>query len=74
MIPATPPDHTATWREGDALLRAEVWDKLVRTDADSGSDTFTAIAIHDPRYREPLLLVTPLALTAQQARDCYRDR
>jgi len=73
-IPATPPDRTATWREGDALLRAEVWDALVRADAAPGSATFAAIAIHDPRHREPLLLVTPLPLTPQQARDCYRDR
>ena len=73
-ISATPPDRTATWREGDAVLRAEVWEALVRPDADAGSPTFAAIAIHDPRHRAPLLLVTPLALTPQQARDCYRDR
>jgi hypothetical protein len=73
-IPATPPDRTATWREGDALLRAEVWDALVRADAEAEAATFVAIAIHDPRHREPLLLVTPLALTPQQARDAYRDR
>jgi hypothetical protein len=73
-IPTTPPDRTATWREGDALLRAEVWGALVRADAATGSAPFTAVAIHDPRHREPLLLVTPLALTPQQARDCYRDR
>jgi hypothetical protein len=73
-IPATPPDHTATWHEGDALLRAEVWDALVRADAEAGGATFTAIAIHDPRHREPLLLVTPLPLAPREARDCYRDR
>ena len=32
------------------------------------------MAIHDPRHRAPLLLVTPLPLTPRQARDCYRDR
>ena len=73
-LPATPPDRTATWHEGDCLLRAEVWDELVRADGEAGGATFTAIAIHDPRHREPLLLVTPLALTPRQARDCYRDR
>jgi hypothetical protein len=73
-IPATPPDRTATWREGDALLRAEVWDALVRADAEADAASFAAIAIHDPRHRAPLLLVTPLALTPQQARDAYRDR
>ncbi|HEX8904425.1 MAG TPA: hypothetical protein VF771_06270 [Longimicrobiaceae bacterium] len=73
-LPATPPDRTATWREGDDVLRAEVWDALVRADADAGGAAFTAVAIHDPRHRQPLLLVTPLALTPQQVRDCYRDR
>jgi hypothetical protein len=73
-LPATPPDRTATWREGDALLRAEVWADLVRPDAEAGGPAFTVVAIHDPRHREPLLLATPLALTPRQARDCYRDR
>ncbi|HEX5506628.1 MAG TPA: hypothetical protein VFW96_28690 [Thermomicrobiales bacterium] len=73
-IPATPPDHTATWREGGAVLRAEVWGDLVRPDAEAGAAAFSVIAIHDPRHRAPLLLVTPLALTPEQARDCYRDR
>ena len=73
-IPATPPDRAATWREGDAVLRAEVWDALVLPDGDAERPAFSVIAIHDPRHRAPLLLVTPLALTPQQARDCYRDR
>ena len=73
-LPATPPARTATWREGDAVLRAAVWDALVRADAQVGAATFSVLAIHDPRHREPLLLVTPLALTPPQARECYRDR
>lgn len=73
-LPATPPDRVETWHEEGTLLRAETWEALVRADAEAGSPTFTAIAIHDPRHREPLLLVTPLALTPRQARDCYRDR
>jgi len=73
-IAAALPDRTATWHEGDALLRAEVWDGLVRADAAAGRATFTVIAIHDPRHREPLLLVTPLPLAPREARDCYRDR
>jgi hypothetical protein len=31
-------------------------------------------AIHDPRYPQPWLLVTPLALPARAVRDLYRDR
>lgn len=71
-LPATTPDEVATWREEALLLRAEVWRDLVLADADGPA--FTVVAIHDPRHRAPLLLATPLALTPQQARDCYRDR
>ena len=75
-IPATPPDRRETWAEGDILLRAEVWADVVLPEADTDADsaTCTVVAIHDPRYREPLLLATALTLTPQQVRDCYRDR
>jgi hypothetical protein len=71
-LAATPPDRVATWREGDHLLRAEVWPDLVRPGTDGPA--FTVVAIHDPRHREPLLLATPLALPARAVRDLYRDR
>lgn len=73
-LPATAPDRVATWTEGDAVLRAEVWADPTLPDAAADTPTFSVLALHDPRYREPLLLATPLALTPQQARDCYRDR
>ena len=72
-IPATPPDRTATWREGDAVLRAEVWDAVVLAGTAAGR-AFMVVALHDPRYREPLLLATALTLSPQHVRDCYRDR
>ena len=73
-LPATPPDRVETWQEGQRLLRAEVWPDLVRPDADAASPSFTVVAIHDPRHREPLLLATPLPLPSRTVRDCYRDR
>ena len=73
-IPATPPDRVATWHEAAAPLRAEGRTDLVRPDADAGSPAVSVIAVHDPRHREPLLLVTPLALSPRAARDLYRDR
>ena len=74
VIPATPSDRVETWHEGDCLLRAEVWGALVRPEADAASPPFSVVAIHDPRYREPLLLATPLPLPPRAVRDCYRDR
>jgi len=73
-VPATPPDRVETWREDTRLLRAEVWADLRRSDADADSPTFAVLAIHDPRYRAPLLLATPLALPARTVCDCYVDR
>ena len=32
------------------------------------------VAIHDPRYTEPLWLATPLAVSSQAVRGLYRDR
>ena len=74
VLPATLPDRVETWREDTLLLRAEVWDAVVRSDADAGSPPFAVLAIHDPRYRAPLLLATPLPLPARTLRDCYVDR
>jgi hypothetical protein len=73
-LAATAPDRVETWHEDGALLRAAGWADLVRPDADADGPTFAAVAIHDPRQREPLLLATPLALPARAVRDLYRDR
>jgi hypothetical protein len=73
-MPATPPDRVETWHEDTLLLRAEVWTDLLRADADANTPTFNVYAIHDPRFRAPLLLATPLTLPARTVRDCYADR
>jgi hypothetical protein len=74
LIPATAPDHSATWHEGAALVRAEWWAEVVLADAAPTSPTFAIVAIHDPRHREPLVLATSLPLPARAIRDLYRDR
>ena len=73
-IPATPPDRRETWAEGDALLRAEVWAGLVLPEAEANAPTFTVVALYDPRHREPLLLASPLPVSAQVLRALDRDR
>lgn len=76
VIPATPPDRTATWTEEGMVLRAEVWTDLVRPDAPpkSAAPALTVVAVHDPRYQEPLLLASSLALSPPVLRALYRDR
>src|SRR5579883_517443 len=76
VLPATPPDRVETWMEDGAVLRAEVWTDLVRADATPEPDTptITVVAVHDPRYREPLLLASPLTVTPREVHALYRDR
>lgn len=73
-IAATPPDHAETWHEEGRVLRAETWTALLLPEAPADGPPLTVIAIHDPLYREPLLLATPLPLSPRVVRDCYRDR
>lgn len=73
-LAATAPDQVVTWQEGDAVVRAERWDDLVLPDGPQGSPTFRIVVIHDPRWTEPLLLATTLAVSARTLRDLYLDR
>lgn len=73
-IAATPPDETASWADGKHRLRAEVWGDLVLPDQKPGAATFRLVAIHDPRYRQPLLLATNLAVSPEALWRLYRDR
>jgi len=73
-IAATVPDRTETWEEDGVVLHAQIWDDLVLPDAAPGAPTFTVVAIHDPRYREPLLLASPLAVSAAVLHALYHDR
>ena len=76
VIPATAPDRTETWTEEGVVLRAEVWADLRRPDAgpDSGAAPLTVVAVHDPRYRAPLLLASPLSVSPRVLHALYRDR
>ena len=74
FIEATPPDRQESWHEGKLALRAEFWDDLVLSEQRPGGESFNIVAIHDPRYQEPLLLATPLKLSGETLREIYRDR
>jgi hypothetical protein len=75
LYPATPPDRVESWEEDGLALRAEWWDGLLLPeDLPREAPAFAVAAIHDPRYAEPLLLATPLALSGRAARDLYADR
>lgn len=74
-LAATAPDQVVTWQEDDAVIRAEQWDGLVLPDVPATtSPTFRIVVVHDPRWTEPLVLATTLAVPARALRDLYRDR
>jgi hypothetical protein len=73
-LAATAPDQRMTWQEGDAVIRADWWDDLVLPDVPLTSPTFRLVAIHDPRWTEPLVLASTLAISARALRDLYLDR
>jgi hypothetical protein len=73
-IAATAPDAIVAWRDGKYALEAHVWNDLVLPDQKPGARTFGVVAIYDPRYKEPLLLATTLAVSAWAVWRLYRDR
>jgi len=73
-LAATPPDQVVTWQEGATVVRAEQWDGLVLPDVPLDSPTFRIVVIRDPRWTEPLVLATTLAVSARALRDLYLDR
>jgi hypothetical protein len=73
-IVATPCDREETWQEDGCILKACFWERLVVRDGKPGDPTFTCIVIHDPRYNEPLLLLTNLGISGAVALALYHHR
>ena len=73
-IAATAPDALAHWSDGKYAIEAHVWNALVLPEQKPGARAFRILAIYDPRYKEPLLLATTLAVSAEAVWRLYRDR
>lgn len=71
---ATSSDAVARWKDGKHTLRAHLFENLVQSDQPPGSPSFRCVVIFDPRYKEPLVLVTNLPITAYALWRLYRDR
>lgn len=76
LIPATPPDRVETWQERGLELRAEFWDNLVLPECKPSAEnqTFTVVAVYDPRFENPWLLACTLQLSGADFWGCYQDR
>jgi hypothetical protein len=73
-IPATPADREEPVLIDRFLVRLRYWENLVLPDAKPGAPTFTGLAIDDPRYAEPLLVITPLVAPGAVLLALYQDR
>ena len=73
-IPATPSDRDETVVRDRFVVRLRYWDDLVLADAKPGAPTFTCLAIDDPRYPEPLLVISPLSAPGAVILALYQDR
>ena len=73
-LPATPPDAVMRWKVGRHTLRAHIFNDLVERDAKPGATRLRCVVILDPRYHEPLVLVSNLAVSAFALWQLYRDR
>lgn len=74
LIPATPPDATARWKEGRHWIEAHIWLDLVMRQDRPDAPSFQVVAIFDPRYTDPLVLGTNLSVSAYALHRLYQDR
>jgi hypothetical protein len=73
-LPATPADRTLSWVHEGRHLEACVYENLVLSEAKPGAARFSCVVIRDPRYKEPLVLVSNLPVSAYHLWQLYRDR
>jgi hypothetical protein len=76
LIEASPPDRVETWQHQGLDFRAEFWYDLVLTDLkpSAENETFTVVAIYDPRFQKPWLLACPLKLSGPDLWALYYNR
>ena len=76
QIEATAPDRVQTWHHHGLEFRAEFWDDLVLNDLKPSVEhqTFTVVAVYDPRFEEPWLLACPIKLDGPDMWGFYHDR
>ncbi|HUT14650.1 MAG TPA: hypothetical protein VMY98_00195 [Anaerolineae bacterium] len=75
-IAATPPDRVETWQADGLTLRAKYWYDLVATDTkvDPDNAVFHVAVIHDPRFKGPWVLISPLKLSGHTLWRLYQAR
>jgi len=74
--PTTPPDDCTFWQLKDRTIRVEIWRALVlpKTVPNEANPTVDVYAFHDPPFKHPWLLATPLNLRFESVYAIYTDR
>jgi len=73
-LSATQPDRTLSWCHHGRRIEAAIFENLVLSDAPLAGASFTCVVISDPRYKEPLVLLSNLPVSAYVLWQLYRDR
>jgi hypothetical protein len=73
---ATPPDECAVWRANERTIQVEIWRAVVlpTTAPSLDNPTFDIYAFHDPAFKHPWLLATPVNLHFESVHALYTDR
>lgn len=73
-IAASRPDKLVRWKVDGRTIRALVFENLVARDARPGAQRFDCIVIIDARYKQAMVLLTNLNVSARTAWCLYHDR
>ncbi|MHB8627108.1 MAG: hypothetical protein ACYDBJ_22840 [Aggregatilineales bacterium] len=75
-LSATPADEGTRWLVAGRTIRVECWRALVlpRTTAAPTNQTFDVYTFHDPAFKQPWLLATPVQCQPATLHDLYTDR
>ncbi|MGH7176751.1 MAG: hypothetical protein ACREJC_05165 [Tepidisphaeraceae bacterium] len=73
-LAATPPDRTESFHVAGRLVRAAIWEGLCLPHAVTPAAQFQCVVLDDPAFKEPLVLVTNLPLTAAELLAFYHER
>jgi len=76
ILEASSPDETATLAQAGREIRVEIWRDLVLTYQKPSPEnkTFDIYVFHDPKYKTPWVLATPLKLKPESVHHIYSDR
>lgn len=75
-LEASTPDETCTFTKDGRQIRVDIWRDLVLTNQKPSPEnkTFAIYVFHDPKYKTPWVLATPVKLKPESVHQIYSDR